>query len=223
MGDGWYGSSFTWHGEHYFTGPDGLLAQLEVSYNEGSSETFATDGSWKADSSPILHSEIYSGETYDARLLQPNWDHPGFNDSRWSAADISTAPANLKVAASASASRAKVVMTLQPKSFSGLPDGSYVFDMGQNMVGWVKLSVNGPAGTTVRLRYAEILNPDGTLYRQNLRNADATDKYTLRGKGTEEYSPYFTFHGFRYVEVRGYPGMPGPDAIEGRGRQQPAR
>jgi alpha-L-rhamnosidase len=215
LGDGWFGSGFTWDGAHSFSGPDSLLAQLEVTYNDGSSETYATDSSWKADASPILHSEIYAGETYDARSLQPNWDHPGFDDRRWSTAEVTPAPANVKVVASSSASRAKVVMTLQPKSFNGLPDGSYVFDMGQNMVGWVKLKVQGPAGTTVRLRYAEILNPDGTLYRQNLRNADATDKYTLLGKGTEEYSPYFTFHGFRYVEVRGYPGLPGADAIVG--------
>jgi alpha-L-rhamnosidase len=99
-------------------------------------------------------------------------------------------------------------MTLKPEKMNALPDGSYVFDMGQNMVGWVALKVRGSAGTTVRLRFAEILNPDGTIYTTNLRNADATDTYTLRGEAEEIFTPRFTFHGFRYIEVNGYPGKP---------------
>ena len=82
--------------------------------------------------------------------------------------------------------------------------------MGQNMVGWATLKVKGAAGTKVRLRFAEILNPDGTIYTANLRNADATDDYTLRGGDEETFSPHFTFHGFRYVEMTGYPGAPPP-------------
>src|SRR6202043_2128408 len=94
-------------------------------------------------------------------------------------------------------------------------NGAYIFDMGQNMVGWVTLKATGPAGTAIRLRFAEILNPDGTIYRENLRNADATDTFILRGEGEETYTPHFTFHGFRYVEVTGYPGVPSLDAIRG--------
>ena len=112
---------------------------------------------------------------------------------------------------------------LHPKTVTALPTsnpqtdipGAYVFDMGQNMVGWARLKVKGPAGTTVRLRFAEMLNPDGSVYTTNLRKAKATDTYTLKGGGTEVYEPSFTFHGFRYVEVTGYPGKPGPDAITG--------
>jgi alpha-L-rhamnosidase len=87
--------------------------------------------------------------------------------------------------------------------------------MGQNMVGWATLKVSGTAGSTVRLRFAEILNPDGSIYRENLRNADATDTYILRGGGEETFSPYFTFHGFRYIEVTGYPGKPTLDSVTG--------
>src|SRR5262249_41807968 len=95
------------------------------------------------------------------------------------------------------------------------PKGSYIFDLGQNMVGWARLKVHGPRGTTVRLRFAEMLNPDGTIYTTNLRGARATDTYTLKGGGVETFEPTFTFHGFRYVEVSGYPGVPTKDAITG--------
>jgi alpha-L-rhamnosidase len=215
LGDGWFGSSFTWDGQHAFAGPDRLLAQLEVTYADGSRDTFGTDGSWKATQSPITHSEIYAGETYDARLQQSGWDQPHFAGDHWAAAAVENPPATIKVIASPSASRAQVVMSLKPKSVTALPAGAFVFDMGQNMVGWAKLKVTGTAGTTVRLRFAEILNPDGSIYRENLRNADATDIYTLRGGTAEEFAPLFTFHGFRYVEVRGYPGTPTLDALEG--------
>jgi alpha-L-rhamnosidase len=217
LGDGWFGSGFTWNGEHTFTGPDRLLAQLEVNYADDSTETISTDGAWRASKSAILHSEIYAGETVDARLQPSGWDRPGFTAAaQWSTAVIGDAPANTKVTASPSASRAQVVMTLKPKTVTPVSDGAFVFDMGQNMVGWAKLKVKGPAGTTIRLRFAEILNPDGSIYRENLRNADATDIYTLRGGATEEFTPYFTFHGFRYVEVRGYPGKPTLDSLEGQ-------
>ena len=215
LGDGWFGSSFTWNGQHAFAGPDRLLAQLEVTYADGSRDTFATDDSWKAAQSPILHSEIYAGETYDARLQESGWDQPHFAGDHWATAAVENPPTTIKVTASPSASRAQVVMSLKPKSVTALPDGAFVFDMGQNMVGWAKLKVTGAAGTTVRLRFAEILNPDGSIYRENLRNADATDIYTLRGGTAEEFAPLFTFHGFRYVEVRGYPGKPTLDALEG--------
>jgi alpha-L-rhamnosidase len=110
----------------------------------------------------------------------------------------------------------RVVASIKPERITELPNGVYVFDMGQNMVGWVALKVKGTGGTTVRLRFAEILNPDGTIYTANLRNADATDMYTLRGNGEETFAPGFTFHGFRYVEVTGYPGKPQLADLEGQ-------
>jgi len=110
---------------------------------------------------------------------------------------------------------ARVTGTLTPKSVTPLANGAYIFDMGQNMVGWVTLKASGGAGTAIRMRFAEILNPDGSIYRENLRNADATDTYVMHGHGEETFTPHFTFHGFRYVEVTGYPGVPKAAAITG--------
>jgi alpha-L-rhamnosidase len=109
----------------------------------------------------------------------------------------------------------RIVETLAPKSIRPAGDGAYIVDMGQNMVGWLKLRASGPAGAKIRLRFAEILNPDGTLYTANLRNANQTDAWYLRGGGEETFEPRFTFHGFRYVEIAGYPGALAPAAISG--------
>ena len=168
---------------------------------------------WKASPSAIRRSDLYGGEVYDARLEQLGWQQADFNDSSWKPATIADAP---EIAVSSQITDpARVVSTVRPKQITPLPNGTYVFDMGQNMVGWVTLKVKGAAGSRVRLRFAEILNPDGTIYTANLRNADATDEYVLRGKGDETFAPHFTFHGFRYVEVTGYPGAPSLESIEG--------
>jgi alpha-L-rhamnosidase len=213
LGDGWYGSGLTWAGMHFFTPPDRLLAQLELDYADGSHETVATDDSWKAAASPVLISDIYGGEVYDARVEQPGWETPGFDDSAWSPAVVADEPSI--IVSSQITSPARVIATLDSKQVTPVANGAYTFDMGQNMVGWATLKVKGAAGTKVRLRFAEVLNPDGTIYTANLRNADATDVYILRGGDEETFSPHFTFHGFRYVEVTGYPGTPAPDAIQG--------
>lgn len=213
LGDGWYGSGLTWVGMHFFPPPDRFVAQLEIDYADGSHETVVTDGSWKASASPIVRSDIYGGEYYDARLEQSGWGKPGFDDSKWKPAVVADAPA-IAVSSQITAP-ARVIATLEPKRVTGAANGAYIFDMGQNMVGWATLKVKGAAGAKVRLRFAEILNPDGTIYTANLRNADATDVYILRGGEEETFAPHFTFHGFRYVEVTGYPGTPPLDAIKG--------
>ena len=213
LGDGWYGSALTWEGFHFFSPPDRFEAQLEIEYTDGSHETVVTDESWKASESPIVRSDIYDGEVYDARLEQPAWATSTFDDSHWSRAIAADAP-SIAVSGKITAPP-QVVATLAPKKVTSLPNGAYVFDMGQNMVGWVTLKVRGDAGTKVRLRFAEILSPDGTIYTDNLRNAEATDTYALRGMGDETFAPHFTFHGFRYVEVTGYPGTPTLDSIQG--------
>jgi alpha-L-rhamnosidase len=213
LGDGWYGSALTWEGFHFFSPPDRFEAQLELEYADGSHETVVTDESWKASESPIVRSDIYDGEVYDARLEQSAWKTPAFDDSRWSPAVVADAP-SIAVSGKITAPP-QVVATLAPKKIASLPNGAYVFDMGQNMVGWVTLKVRGVEGTKVRLRFAEILSPDGTIYTDNLRNAEATDTYILRGAGDESFAPHFTFHGFRYVEVTGYPGTPTLNSIQG--------
>ncbi len=213
LGDGWYGSGLTWVGMHFFPPPDRFVAQLELDYADGSHDNVVTDESWKAAASPILRSDIYAGELYDARLEQSGWEKPGFDDSRWKPAVGADAPA-IAVSSQITAP-ATVITMLDAKRVDSVANGGYIFDMGQNMVGWTTLKVKGAAGTKVRLRFAEVLNPDGTIYTANLRNADATDVYILRGGDEETFAPHFTFHGFRYVEVTGYPGTPPLDAIKG--------
>lgn len=213
LADGWYGSPLTWFGIHFFPPPVRFRAQLKIEYSDGTGESILTDNSWKAAPSPILWSEIYGGETYDARLEEPAWRRSGFDDSKWPSASIADAPAI--TVSSQLDPPVRVVQTLKPKSVTAASNGAYVFDMAQNMVGWVTLKVKGEAGSRVRLRFAERLNPDGTIYRENLRNAEATDAYILKGGAEETFAPHFTFHGFRYVEVRGYPGTPTLDSIQG--------
>ena len=213
LGDGWYGSGLTWVGMHFFPPPDRFVAQLELNYADGSHDTVVTDESWKSAASAVVRSDIYGGEVYDARLEPTGWEKPGFDDSGWKPALVADAPA-IAVSSQITAP-ARVIATLDPKSVSPAAGGAFIFDMGQNMVGWATLKVKGAAGTKVRLRFAEILNPDGTIYTANLRNADATDVYILRGGEEETFAPHFTFHGFRYVEVTGYPGTPPLDAIKG--------
>ncbi|HEX4169446.1 MAG TPA: family 78 glycoside hydrolase catalytic domain [Bryobacteraceae bacterium] len=215
LGNGWFGSGLSWTAEHFsIKPPTRFLAQLEIDFTDGSRQIVQTDTSWRSAQSPILHSEIYAGETYDARLEQPGWNTAGFDDHTWQ--PVALADAYKGSVSSQLDTPPRIVKILRPETVKEQPDGSYVFDMGQNMVGWAALKVKGQAGTTVRLRFAEILKPDGGIYTTNLRNADATDFYTLSGKGEETFAPHFTFHGFRYIEVSGYPGRPTLDDLTGQ-------
>ena len=215
LGDGWFGSGMTWQGRpfSFLPPPTRLLAQLEIEYVDGTREVVSTDESWVGASSPIRRSEIYAGEFYDARLEQRDWAKASFDDSAWSPALVAATP-SIAVVGQVSAP-VHVTETITPIAIKPLANGTYVFDMGQNMVGWVRLKASGPAGTQIRLRFAEILSPDGSIYRANLRNADATDVFILAGRGEEDFTPLFTFHGFRYVEVTGYPGVPTAAALTG--------
>jgi alpha-L-rhamnosidase len=213
LGDGWYGSPLTWVGMHFFTPPNRLRAQLELDYSDGGHDAITTDQSWSASSSAIVESQIYGGETYDARREQSGWQRAEFDDSRWNPVVIAESPGTALT--SQPAAPVRIIENLAPKGITPLPNGAYVFDMGQNMVGWVTLKVKGPAGAKIHLRFAEILNPDGTIYTENLRNADATDTYITRGGGEETFAPHFTFHGFRYVELSGFPGTPTLTTLQG--------
>jgi alpha-L-rhamnosidase len=215
LGGGWYADGLGWLQTRYNFGPPPvrLLVQLEVEYTDGSRDSVLSDESWKAKPSPIIGSEIYNGENYDARLEQSGWDQASFSDSRWGAVVAAlTSPAPV-VAQNFQPIRVNEI--LKPKTVTSPTPGVYVFDLGQNMVGWARLHVSGKAGTKVRIRFGEVLKPNGELYTENLRTAAATDTYVLRGKGQESFEPHFTFHGFRYVELTGYPGTPTADAIEG--------
>lgn len=197
----------------YGVGRPRLLAQMEIEFADGSRQTVATGPAWRASYGPIREADILMGETYDARQAQPGWDTPAFRDTAWR--PVETRPAWPTPLTAYTGEPVRRVMELVPIGHTQPKPGVWVFDMGQNMDGWVRLRVKGPRGTKVTLRFGEMLNQDGTAYTGNLRTARATDSYTLRGVGNEAWEPRFTYHGFRYVEVTGYPGTPSRDAIRG--------
>ena len=189
------------------------LVQLEILHKNGRIQRIVSDGGWKAGTGAIVADDLLDGETFDARRDPYAWNTAFFNDAKWSAPLVQPLT---KIALNAQQSvSVQELQELKPLTMKENPAGSFIFDLGQNMVGWARLKVSGAAGTTVRLRFAEMLNPDGTIYTTNLRGAKATDYYTLRGGSAEVYEPTFTFHGFRYVEVTGFPGKPTKDSVTG--------
>lgn len=222
LAPGWYSTPLLWvlqpniYGEaqpnNYGTSPRSLRAQLRIEHEDGTIEWVNTDESWKADDSPTTSAEIYNGETFDAQSLQPGWDTANFDDKSWHAVELPEIP---KIAIEwQSFPPIRVERELTAKSMSSPHPGMYVFDFGQNLAGVAHIRTEGPAGTVVQLRFAEITNRDGTIYTGNLRNARATDRFILAGKGLEEFQPNFTFHGFRYVEVTGLPQKPALDSVK---------
>lgn len=296
LADGWYGL------HHRGRGKLALLAQLHVEYADGSQDTIVTDSSWKATAGgPVRMSDIYQGETCDARKAMPGWDTTGFADATWESVntemfrvtpswndvtetvraaihnsvleigvsnglggdpaygmpkvlrvdcrvgdkqeskevpegqtlriDAAGQPLVIEKAEYGSdvrpalvseallqvhpGSPVRKIQEIKPIKLTEPKPGKWTFDLGQNFSGWARLKVHGPAGTPVVLRFAEMLNPDGTVYTTNLRAAKATDTYILRGEGEEVWEPQFTFHGFRYVEVTGLPSKPADDAVTG--------
>jgi|AGTN01.3.fsa_nt_gi Alpha-L-rhamnosidase N-terminal domain./Bacterial alpha-L-rhamnosidase. len=192
-----------------------MLLQLEINYTDGTREIIASDNSWKVTADgPIRANNEFDGEEYDARKEMPSWSYPGFEDSAWLPVELVDAPQG-KLEAQLNRN-IKVMEKVNPISIKEVKDGMYVMDMGQNMVGWLRMSVKGKKGTKVTLRFAEILKDDGTIYTANLREAKATDTYILKGESLEEWNPSFTYHGFRFVEITGYPGKPTIENFEGQ-------
>lgn len=192
-----------------------MICQLNVVYEDGSTDRIVTDNSWKVTAAgPVGANNEYDGEEYDATKEMPGWSKPGFNAASWLPVQLVSKPGELLVAQMNN--NIRVMDTVKALQVKEIKPGVFIYDMGQNFVGWVRLKVKGASGTQVALRFAERLNDDGSLYMANLRSAKVTDKYTLSGKDTEEWEPRFTYHGFRYVEVTGYPGKPDLSAIEGR-------
>jgi alpha-L-rhamnosidase len=196
-------------------GPPTLRLILRIECADGTVREIVSDKTWKGtDRGPIRANNEYDGEEYDARLELAGWAEAGYHDAAWKSAQILPPPGGALSARRISPIR--VTETRKPIARTSPKPGVYVFDFGQNLVGWCRLRVKGPPGTTVRLRHAETLRADGRLYVANLRSARCTDQYTLRGDGIEVYEPRFTYHGFRYVEVTGFPGEPGMEAIDAR-------
>jgi alpha-L-rhamnosidase len=188
-----------------------LTCRIEVEYESGERDVLFSDESWKTSDGPLQENGLYFGERYDARILIDGWDQPGFDDRNWDKAVLSAGGPLV----SQMMPPVRVTERLAPKSVRRLPSGASIFDFGQNFSGWTRLKVEGPMGAEVRLRHAELLAEGGALNLGPNENAEATDVYILRGGGPEVYEPKFTYHGFRYVEMTGYPGEPGPDALEG--------
>jgi alpha-L-rhamnosidase len=202
LGDGWYASYLAFTGmRHYYGGDPRLLVQLEIEYEDGTKEIISTDNTWKAAVGPIREADMLMGCVYDARAELSGWDEAGFNDGSWH-----PAKADGDVKASLVAHPGEPIRRIQEipaKTVTEPKPGVYVFNLGQNMVGWMRLKAKGSPGQKIVVRYAEMLNPDGTIYTDNLRGAKATDTFYLAGGGKLTCEPRFTFHGFQYVEVAG--------------------
>jgi alpha-L-rhamnosidase len=214
LASGWFRGELGWQKKTNTYGAEtGLLFQLTITYADGSSETIISDGSWKVSTSPMLTSEIYDGEVYDARLEQSGWSLTTFDDSKWAQSVVKDFPKN-----NLFASNHELILkheTFKPVKVLTTSKGEKVLDFGQNLVGWVQLKVSGKAGEKVVLSHVEMLDKKGDLYFDNLRNAKAEDTYILKGAGTETFEPHFTFHGFRYVRVEGISGTLNPENFTG--------
>ena len=212
LADGWYAGMIGWRHSGVYGDIPKLQMLLDIEYDNGMVETVATGKDWKWSYGPVTYSDIYMGEKYDARLEMEGWNkNPSFDDSDWRESkiekiDVLTQPRrNTPV---------RAMGELSPKSVVKVADKTYVFDMGQNMVGLVNLKFRAPKGSQIMLRYAEMLNKDGTLYTENYRAAASRD-YIISKGGKTEWSPLFTFHGFRYVEVSGLDYTPSAADLKG--------
>ncbi|WP_326839426.1 family 78 glycoside hydrolase catalytic domain [Streptomyces olivaceus] len=214
LGEGWYTGRLGWDGgrRHHYGRERALLAQLEIRLADGRTETVGTDGRWRWSTGPLLRSELYDGETYDARLERDGWSRPGHDTRDW--APVRELPAPAAELTAPTGPPVRRVRTVAVREATTTPAGRTLLDFGENLVGRLRLTVTGPAGHTVRLRHAEVLENDEPALRP-LRLAAATDTYVLRGTGAPEtYEPRFTFHGFRYAEIEGWPGPFDATAVE---------
>jgi alpha-L-rhamnosidase len=200
LGDGWYRGNFGFGGHRNYYGKElALLCQLELTYSNGKKEVIGSDDSWQSTNGPIRYAEINNGETIDDRMPVKNWTvvrtaNYGYNDLIPTEAEPITKHE-----------------TFKPVKIFTTPKGEKVIDFGQNLVGWVMMKVSGPAGTKITIRHAEVLDKEGNFYTENLRGAKATSTYILNGNGEENFEPHFTYYGFRFIAVDGYPGDLKPD------------
>ncbi len=202
LGEGWYKAR-------------ALLLQMNIELVNGKRLSVTSSPAWRGKDGPITSDSVWDGEIYDATRETPGWDRPGFNDSNWAAAQVVKSPGGVLSAQMMPPIR--VVDTITPVGLTNPQPGVYVYDLGQNFSGWAQLRVKGPRGAAVKLRFSELLYDDGMINRETIRGAKARDTYILRGDGgLEVYEPRFTYHGFRYVEVTGFPGTPSLDSLRGR-------
>jgi alpha-L-rhamnosidase len=215
LGNGWFnGQKKYWGWQMQWYGSPRVILQLDIEYADGSKSRVATDGKWKSSWGPITFNCLFDGEHYDARLEQEDWDKPGFDDRSWSSANVVPSPGGKL--SSSNHEPGMVTQTINPITVNEPRPDTIVFDLGQNIAGWVRLMVQGPAGTEVKLRFAEKVHPNGMIDPSSSNAALQEDHYILNGHSVEVFEPHFTYHGFQYIEVTGYPGKPGLNTIEGR-------
>jgi len=205
LGNGWWSGGVGWLFRFRYS--DGSLrfsAELLVEHEDGSFKSVLTDKAWTTHESPVVRDGLYDGEAHDARLEIAGWDEPGLDETDWAAAAEIEWPAGRLVAQRYEPVRPTAELPVRSTSLS--PAGATILDFGQNATGRVRLRVEGPRGTVVAMRFAEALDADGSLDVENLRTAQATDRYVLKGGGVETWEPRFTYHGFRFVEESGVPG-----------------
>ncbi|MFC4597782.1 family 78 glycoside hydrolase catalytic domain [Cohnella hongkongensis] len=205
LGAGWYKGlmGFARQRNHYGD-QTALLCQLEIVYTDGSKEVVVTDSRWKGADSPVLFSEIYDGEIYDANLEEEGWSNPEYDDKAWKPVEIVAYDTSALV--SQAGAKVKPIDRIPAQERIVTPQGDTVIDFGQNLTGWVHFKVKGQSGERVVLKHFEVLDAEGNVYLDNLRKAKQTISYTLKGGEEEAYHPHFTFQGFRYVQVVEYPG-----------------
>lgn len=218
LGNGWWSSGLGWAGgqERHAKPGENLrfLLQLEITCTDGSKHTVVTDGTWTSHLSPILEDTLYHGETYDARLEQPGWDKPYFKAEDWR--PVRVVQDSLQKLCAQRGPTLRVTEELHAVEITEPKPGYFVLDFGQNHPGRPRLTVQAPAGTTIRMVHAEELKPDGTLYRANYRSARVTDTYICKGDGVEVWEPRFTYRGFRYMAVTGLPQKPDRNTVVSR-------
>ena len=212
LGAGWYKGDVSWLRRHNFYGDFSAFAgQLVIRYADGGEETIYSDGTWKGNDSPILHADVYDGETYDARREEAGWNCPKFDDSLWR--NVSVLETNREILSPQAGCPIRIQEAIPVKEILTTPEGDTVLDFGQNLTGWVRFTVQGGPGDEVELHFFEALDGKGNVYTDNLRTAKQTIRYFCKGAGPETYQPHFTFFGFRYVRIRRWPEEK-PDAAQ---------
>ncbi len=215
LADGWYRGFLVWQGNKNLYGDKlALLLQIRVDYADGTHDLIISDDTWKSAIGPLLKSDIYNGEIYDSRLEQIGWNMPGYNDANWSSVIIKDY--GFKNLVSSESNPVRITQSITPVEKIITPKGELVFDLGQNIVGWVHFSLKGKPGSQIAIKHAEVLDQEGNFYTDNLRDARAEDIYIFKGDGIESYEPRFTFHGFRYIKISGYEGEISPKDLQGR-------
>ena len=215
LSDGWFRGNISIKGQNQYGKQIRLKAQLQIDYTDGNSETIASNSSWKASFGPILESDMQAGETFDARKEMNGWNRHGFNETGWTAVNAGSVLKNSLLIQSYPGDPVRKILELPTIDLNEPQSGKFVFDLGQNFSGWIRLKVQGQAGEKVVMRFGEMLKADGTVYTENLRSARAIDTYICKGDGVEVWEPRFTFHGFRYVEITGLSAPPSPEMVTG--------